>query len=116
MNIGSFIVSEKETYGIFFDNYAQSVTDDFKNKYNSLREVVEKKTLPLMYESALKTSKLKHSQIKFLPPIINPTKIICVGMNYRKPYPIDGQSMSNPKNIILFGKNSEAMLAHLGSL
>ena len=39
MNIGSFIASEKETYGIFFDNYAQSVTDDFKNKYNSLRAV-----------------------------------------------------------------------------
>ena len=57
MNIGSFVTNEKETYGIFFDNYAQSVTDDFKNKYNSLREVVEKKTLPLMYESALKTSK-----------------------------------------------------------
>ena len=88
MNIGSFIASEKETYGIFFDNYAQSVTDDFKNKYNSLREVVEKKILPLMYENALKTSKLKHSQIKFLPPIINPTKIICIGMNYRKPYPV----------------------------
>ena len=36
MNIGSFIAFEKETYGIFFDNYAQSVTDDFRNKYNSL--------------------------------------------------------------------------------
>ena len=49
MNIGSFIVSEKETYGIFFDNYAQSVTDDFKNKYNSLREVVEKKKISIIY-------------------------------------------------------------------
>lgn len=116
MNIGSFIASEKETFGIVFDDYVQSVTDDFKNKYNSLREVVEKKILPLMYENALKNSKLKHSQIKFLPPILNPTKIICIGMNYRKPYPIDGKNISNPKNIILFGKNSEAMLAHLDSL
>ena len=37
-------------------------------------------------------------------------------MNYRKPYPIDGQSVRDPNNIILFGKNREAMLAHLDFL
>ena len=116
MNVGSFITSEKETYGIFSDGYAQSVTDEFIFEYNSLRDVLEKDSLSLMYENALGTSKLKHSNIQFLPPIINPTKIICVGMNYRKPYPIDGQSVRDPNNIILFGKNREAMLAHLDFL
>ena len=75
MNIGSFIAFEKETYGIFFENYAQSVTDDFKNKYNSLREVIEKKILPLMYENASKTSKLKHSQIKFYLRLLTQPKL-----------------------------------------
>ena len=65
-----------------------------------------------MYENALSTPKLKYNKIKFLPPIVNPTKIMCIGMNYRKPYPVDGKSLSNPENIILFGKNSEALLAH----
>ena len=47
MNIGSFIASEKETYGIFFDNYAQSVTDDFKNKYNpELVEILKMSSYP----------------------------------------------------------------------
>ena len=101
MNVGSFITSEKETYGIFSDGYAQSVTDEFIFEYNSLRDVLEKDSLSLMYENALGTSKLKHSKIQFLPPLINPTKIICVGMNYRKPYPIDGQKVSDPNNICL---------------
>ncbi len=112
MNIGSFVVNEKETYGIFFDDCAQSVTDDFIREYRNLREVIERQCTPLMYENALSTPKLKHNQIKFLPPIVNPTKIVCIGMNYRKPYPVDGKSLSNPENIILFGKNTEALLAH----
>ena len=112
MNIGSFVTNEKETYGIFFDDCAQSVTDDFIREYRSLREVIERKSIPLMYENALSTPKLKYNKIKFLPPIVNPTKIMCIGMNYRKPYPVDGKSLSNPENIILFGKNSEALLAH----
>ena len=112
MNIGSFVTNEKETYGIFFDDCAQSVTDDFIREYRSLREVIERKSIPLMYENALGTPKLKYNKIKFLPPIVNPTKIMCIGMNYRKPYPVDGKSLSNPENIILFGKNSEALLAH----
>ena len=33
MNVGSFITSEKETYGIFSDGYAQSVTDEFIFEY-----------------------------------------------------------------------------------
>ena len=42
VNVGSFITSEKETYGIFSDGYAQSVTDEFIFEYNSLRDVLEK--------------------------------------------------------------------------
>ena len=35
MNIGSFVTNEKETYGIFFDDCAQSVTDNFIREYKS---------------------------------------------------------------------------------
>ena len=49
MNIGSFVTNEKETYGIFFDDYAQSVTDDFIREYRNLREVIDRKSTPLMY-------------------------------------------------------------------
>ena len=83
MNVGSFITSEKETYGIFSDGYAQSVTDEFIFEYNSLRDVLEKDSLSLMYENALGTSKLKHSKIKFLPPLINPCLL------YTSPSPRD---------------------------
>ena len=69
MNIGSFVTHEKETYGIFFDDCAQSVTDDFIREYRSLREVIERKSIPLMYENALGTPRLKYNKIKFLPPI-----------------------------------------------
>ena len=75
MNVGSFVTSEKETFGIFSDGYAQSVTDEFIFEYNSLRDVLEKDSLSLMYENALGTSKLKHSKIQFLPHLLIQLKL-----------------------------------------
>ena len=47
------------------------------------------------------------TEIRFLPPIPNPRKIICVGLNYPKPYPVDGVVPPKPDNIILFGKERD---------
>ena len=52
------------------------------------------------------------SEVRFLPPLPNADKIICVGMNYRKPYPIAGITPPDPSNIVLFGKEHAAMLGH----
>ena len=45
-----------------------------------------------------------------LPPIPNPGKIICAGMNYRKPYPVDGIAPPDPGNIVIFSRHSDTLV------
>ena len=52
------------------------------------------------------------AHVSYLPPIPDPGKIICVGLNYRKPYPVDGVAPPNPSQIILFGKERDTLLGH----
>ena len=52
------------------------------------------------------------AEVSYLPPIPNTGKIICVGLNYRKPYPVAGVAPPDPGNIILFGKERDTFLGH----
>ncbi len=54
--------------------------------------------------------------VTLLPPIPNPPRIVCVGLNYRKPYPVDGVAPPDPENIILFGKERAAIVGHGAAL
>lgn len=49
-------------------------------------------------------------QVSYLPPVKNPGKIICVGMNYRKH--IQEMGASVPDSPVLFAKYANAIMAH----
>jgi 2-keto-4-pentenoate hydratase/2-oxohepta-3-ene-1,7-dioic acid hydratase in catechol pathway len=50
------------------------------------------------------------SQVRFLPPITDPQKIICVGLNYRDHAAESGAPI--PKEPVLFSKFSTALIGH----
>jgi 2-keto-4-pentenoate hydratase/2-oxohepta-3-ene-1,7-dioic acid hydratase in catechol pathway len=66
-------------------------------KIKDLKTFCEEKPIPL-------------SQVTLLPPIPNPGKIICAGMNYRKPYPVDGIAPPDPGNIVIFSRHSDTLV------
>lgn len=112
MNIGSFLLGTKPLYGVFSSDFVTPVNVDFLLQYPTLRDVLDDSALDLMRQNIELNRPIALSDIRFLPPIPNPRKIVCVGMNYRKPYPVDGVAPPDPENIILFGKDRESMLAH----
>jgi len=112
MNIGSFLLGTKPLYGVFSSDVVTPVNVDFLLHYPTLRDVLDDSALDLMRQNIELNRPIALSDIRFLPPIPNPRKIVCVGMNYRKPYPVDGVAPPDPENIILFGKERESMLAH----
>lgn len=116
MNIGSFLLDGTKQYGIFEGDEVTLVAEEFKLKYKGLRDVLEADALAELAHERTRNKSVPLDDITFLPPIPNPRKIICVGMNYRKPYPVDGVAPPDPENIILFGKEREAMLAHGAAL
>ena len=116
MNIGSFLLGTKPLYGVFSSDVVTPVNVDFLLHYPTLRDVLDDSALDLMRQNIELNRPIALSDIRFLPPVPNPRKIVCVGMNYRKPYPLDGIAPPDPENIILFGKERESMLAHGNAL
>lgn len=112
MNIGSFVFDGDSRYGVFSGDTVTPASPVFARQYPTLRDVLDADALPALSQDMDHDRHVPISDIRFLPPIPNPRKIVCVGMNYRKPYPVDGVAPPDPDNIILFGKEREAMLAH----
>lgn len=116
MNIGSFLLDGKPHYGVFSGETVTPASPGFVENYTTLRDVLDADALAALRQDTENSRHLPLSDIRFLPPIPNPRKIVCVGMNYRKPYPVDGVAPPDPDNIILFGKEREAMQAHGAAL
>ena len=112
MNIGSFLLDGEPCYGVFSGETVIPASSDFIKVFRTLRDVLDADAVAALRQDTDHDRHVPLSEIRFLPPIPNPRKIICVGMNYRKPYPVDGVAPPDPDNIILFGKEREAMLAH----
>ena len=50
------------------------------------------------------------NSVKLLPPVVNPSKILCVGLNYRD-HAIEG-GKAIPTEPVIFGKYPNALIAH----
>ena len=112
MNIGSFLHDGKTLYGVFANGAVHPANAVLLARYPTLRDVLDYGDKSALRESTNLSPAISVEDITFLPPIPNPRKIICVGLNYPKPYPVDGVAPPNPDNIILFGKERDSMLAH----
>ncbi len=56
-------------------------------------------------------SKYNLANVTLLPPVPNARRVICVGMNYPKIYPVKG-AISPPKNMLLFAKLEGTLVGH----
>ncbi|MFC4798993.1 fumarylacetoacetate hydrolase family protein [Neobacillus sp. GCM10023253] len=54
---------------------------------------------------------LSEAEIEFLPPLLNPEKIICVGLNYQS-HVEEAKLVNVPENPVLFSKFNNALAAH----
>jgi len=111
MKLVSFLNNDQESFGILGNSGLHPVLEAFKKecpdlkvvfgsqKIKDLKTFCEEKPIPL-------------SQVTLLPPIPNPGKIICAGMNYRKPYPVDGIAPPDPGNIVIFSRHSDTLVGY----
>ena len=116
MNIGSFLYQGQAFYGVFHGDTVAPANTSLITQYPTLRDLLDAEKYLALKDSANLSSTILISEIIFQPPIPNPRKIICVGMNYTKPYPIDGVAPPSPKHIILFGKERETLVGHGATL
>lgn len=112
MKLASFIAGGRPTYGIVTGDTLAPVTDAFTARHPDLRAALAADALGALDLGA----PLSPDAVTFLPPIPTPSKIVCVGLNYRKPYPVDGTAPPDPETIVIFGKERQCIVGHGAAL
>lgn len=115
MKIVSFLMGGKPGYGTTDGRLVRPASDALLERFPDLRAVLAADALDQLAADA-GAPLVPLSEVSLLSPIPNPSKIICVGLNYRKPYPVDGVAPPDPENIILFGKEPQALVGHGAAL
>lgn len=82
MKLVSFKIGDKETYGVMFGNTLREAGEAFRTSYPDLRSAIAAGSLSELGASA-RNVVVESDSLRFLPPIPNPDKILCVGVNYR---------------------------------
>lgn len=111
MKLVSFSKNGQEGFGIFSQSGIYPVLEKFKKEFPNLRAVIGSQKIE-DFETFCESNPIKLPEVSLLPPIPNPGKIICAGMNYRKPYPVDGVAAPDPGNVVIFARHTETLVGH----
>ncbi|NCX54342.1 MAG: FAA hydrolase family protein [Rhodobacterales bacterium] len=111
MKLVSFLNNDQESFGVLGNSGLHPVLEAFKKECPDLKSVIGSQKIEAL-EISCEESPIPLSQVTLLPPIPNPGKIICAGMNYRKPYPVDGIAPPDPGNIVIFNRHSDTLVGY----
>ncbi len=112
MKIVSYYQEKKIVYGVVKSDGIVTASSEFMSEYQSLKEVIRHNVLSLLEEDTTGCEPDRALvDVKFALPLPNPGRIICVGVNYPKRYPLDAPA-PQPDNIILFAKLDGMLVPH----
>jgi len=105
----SFEVSGRATYGVLSDDGIHEVVDQFLDRYADLKAVIAAGQLRALEMNVGETG-LRPAEIRYLPLIPNPDKVICVGVNYRRHVEEMGRNL--PEKPVLFVRFAASLVGH----
>lgn len=103
MKIASFLQDGAAGYGIVEADTLRPASAAFRASHPTLRDAIAAGALAALAEDCAGAAAIRLQNLALLPPIPDPKRVICVGINYPKRYPLDGKVV-RPDNIILFAK------------
>ena len=109
MKLVSFLNNDQESFGVLGNSGLYPVLEAFKKECLDLKAVFGSQKIKDL-KMFCQEKPIPLSQVTLLPPIPNPGKIICAGMNYRKPYPVDGIAPPDSGNIVIFSRHSDTLV------
>lgn len=115
MKLASYIADGQEVYGVVTGDGMITMNQRFGGHAASLREAIAGGLVPQIKEAAAHgRADHKLSDIKFLPVIPNPEKIMCVGINYKSHAAEHGTEAPKMPNIFLRFVNT--LVPHEGDM
>lgn len=113
MKLATIRHRDQTLYGQVSGDWFYPAKAALKTRYTTLKDLITDGALTqLAAQQTRQEDGINLAHVSYLPPIPDPGKIICVGLNYRKPYPVDGVAPPDPSQIILFGKERDTLLGH----
>ena len=114
MNFISFLNNNEERFGIVFNNKVTDLTGQINN-IKSLKELIQFNCL----EEGRSYGKnnpgdIDINSIKLLPVIPNPSKIICVGLNYHEHVKETEKTIAD--NPVTFQRFNDSQVAHMENM
>lgn len=109
MKLASFTIEGRSSYGVLSGDHIVEPGSDFRSRFADLRTVL---AADATAELATDQSGIRHdlAAVRFLPPIPNPDKILCVGVNYR-PH-IEEMGRSVPDYPVVFVRFPGSLVGH----
>ena len=111
MKLVSFSNNGQESFGVLSNSGIHPLLKKFKKDFPDLKAVIGSQKIE-NFETFCDNNTIPLSKVSLLPPIPNPGKIICAGMNYRKPYPVDGVAAPDPGNVVIFARHTETLVGN----
>ena len=114
MKIARFSCQSHTGYGVVVnDDHLVEPSAAFLSRYPDIRSVLAADaTQALAQDVAGRPASFKLEALRLLPPLATENKIVCVGINYRKKYPLEGMPPPDPEHIIVFAKEHDAIVGH----
>jgi 2-keto-4-pentenoate hydratase/2-oxohepta-3-ene-1,7-dioic acid hydratase in catechol pathway len=113
LKLGTVLIGDQTKYGVFVGSIFHSANTTISEKFPTLQNLIAENSKGLeLIDNFFNGPQFNISDIKYLPPIPNSNKLICVGLNYDKIYPVEGENPPKPQNIMLFGKEQSSIVAH----
>ncbi len=113
MKLVSFIHGDEPGYGLVVDDGILSATPAFRADYADLRAVLRAGAARLLPDN-VEVASLPLSAVQFLPPVPNPDKILCVGVNYSAH--IAEMGRTPPDYPVVFTRFARSLVGHQESM
>ena len=114
MNFISFLNNNEESFGIVFNNKVTDLTGQINN-IKSLKELIQFNYLEEGRSYAKNNpGDIDINSIKLLPVIPNPSKIICVGLNYHEHVKETEKTIAD--NPVTFQRFNDSQVAHMENM
>ena len=110
MKIASFIHEGRALYGLVEGDSLRPVSASKLADFPTLRALLEVGKLEDLHSFCAATS-VPLASVQLLSPVPHPSKILCTGLNYKKPCPVAGATFE-ASNIVIFGRHDDSFVAH----
>ena len=105
----SFEIAGRVTYGLLEDDRVHEATEAWRREFPDLKRAIEASALTGLANN-VDPEPVDAARMNWLPPIPNPGKIICVGVNYR-PH-VEEMGRDVPAKPLLFVRFPSSLVGH----